>query len=648
MTVVPLLRLRQSPCLILLYLSLLLAGGEMVPPPSNEEILIDSIQINPGDPVGHQGSKYTDMRYLKSLGYTARSSSMEQSPALCLDYKNADRVPPGGAFAEDRNSLAWADAYSQGMDWMIEETGDAGLEMFFFTDMIVFPAALLRLYPEVVRVNTTTTIVWNNWTEYLLTTMFDEWFERFPGTQGIVVRTGETYTFDTPYHAGSSPIAGIGNVTEQQDVWVRFIDLLRNVVCVKYGRKVIFRTWFSILGVDYYSNVTARVQPHELLYFSVKHTTGDFFRQMAFNDMLGIGQHAQIVEVQIQREYEGKGAYPLYIFEHVVLGDESTGSSKSLSGLFPGGRNESSLVKGLWTWSRGGGWWGPYIHGAEFWIDLNLNLFVSWWQSNCTTTSANVDDIFQAACEKSLLGGPHPAGASYPLSTRLNTTESGRLDGACKSLHAAARIADRALLYGRYCLETGHGSYGACWIWTRDDRIGGLDELGSHLQYLRGNSTRMASSLWLKGQSLVLWEQAFSLYLADVAPTVAKANSRLDRQIRSSFLYARSYFCVIESGWRALIYGVLLENANFMNSRLFLHAAIFDYDACWSVFRASALATSEFPSLYKGVSWNFPFEGVQEGMDAAMDKLRLLPWTTDFPTDELLPFLGDPAHLVDE
>ena len=28
-------------------------------------------------------------------------------------------------------------------------------------------------------------------------------------------------------------------------------------------------------------------------------------------------------------------------------------------------------LKGLWTWTRGGGWWGPYLHGNEQWVDLH-------------------------------------------------------------------------------------------------------------------------------------------------------------------------------------------------------------------------------------------------------------------------------------
>ena len=34
---------------------------------------------------------------------------------------------------------------------------------------------------------------------------------------------------------------------------------------------------------------------------------------------------------------------------------------------------DSPLIRGLWTWSRGGGWWGPYIHGHELWYEMMTN-----------------------------------------------------------------------------------------------------------------------------------------------------------------------------------------------------------------------------------------------------------------------------------
>ena len=39
-------------------------------------------------------------------------------------------------------------------------------------------------------------------------------------------------------------------------------------------------------------------------------------------------------------------------------------------------------LRGLWTWTRGGGWWGPYIHGNEQWVDLHARVLAKWWISH--------------------------------------------------------------------------------------------------------------------------------------------------------------------------------------------------------------------------------------------------------------------------
>ena len=46
----------------------------------------------------------------------------------------------------------------------------------------------------------------------------------------------------------------------------------------------------------FYLNVTNAVQPHPRLVFSIKHTALDFWRRVALNPTLGIGQHRQVVE----------------------------------------------------------------------------------------------------------------------------------------------------------------------------------------------------------------------------------------------------------------------------------------------------------------------------------------------------------------
>ena len=60
---------------------------------------------------------------------------------------------------------------------------------------------------------------------------------------------------------------------------VALIQFLRAELCVKHSKVVVFRTWDTQFappyrfhgGADYYLNVTNQVEPHPLLYFSVKH-----------------------------------------------------------------------------------------------------------------------------------------------------------------------------------------------------------------------------------------------------------------------------------------------------------------------------------------------------------------------------------------
>ena len=70
------------------------------------------------------------------------------------------------------------------------------------------------------------------------------------------------------------------------------------------------------------------MEPHPNLCIVVKHCEGDFHRGNPFSQVLGIGRHPQLVEVQCQREYEGKGAYPNYIAHGVIEGFEEHHGAK--------------------------------------------------------------------------------------------------------------------------------------------------------------------------------------------------------------------------------------------------------------------------------------------------------------------------------
>jgi len=94
--------------------------------------------------------------------------------------------------------------------------------------------------------------------------------------------------------------------------------------------------------------------------------------------VLALGRHQQIVEVQCAREYEGKGAFPNYVAHAVIDGFEehqyrkNEGKISNLKELYATGK-----LAGIWTWSRGGGWEGPYPK-SELWCELNAWVMAQW------------------------------------------------------------------------------------------------------------------------------------------------------------------------------------------------------------------------------------------------------------------------------
>lgn len=361
-----------------------------------------------------------------------------------------------------------------------------------FVDMIVLPKNVIERFQHEI-LDGEGKIVWNDATRHIVRAMLNETVEIFGDLlDGVLVRTGETYVFDTPYHAGNSPVASCGkNESCQQGIWVDFITELRNTVCVGQSRRVFFRAWDSFGGWSgdpgYYLNVTSPVEPHKLLYFSVKHTAGDFFQFMAWNRQLAVGKHAQVVEVELQREYEGKGAYPNYIMQSLVNGSRQLPDGSDAEGLVD--ILAAPQIKGLWTWSRGGGWFGPYIHGREEWVDAHVYVLQCWWAANYGPAQAM---------------GPGGWGRQQQVMTEqqcwdqfVRTQWVPRLGLQAASdlpvVQAASDLLRQVALNGTESVTNGHycpeGSYSDCWTWTRDNRLGGLSRVQGHLEWLAGDDT---------------------------------------------------------------------------------------------------------------------------------------------------------------
>ncbi len=343
------------------------------------EIRLDMVHNNPGE--APFSTRYNDPRVLKALGYTGKVFELFQAAQFGVDWSavDPDVFPAGSA------ERAWVDAKATELDRLYDETKAAGLEVYCHTDMIVLPKRLVeRRHLEKTFGDTTVPE-----TQELLRSLVRQMFARFPQLDGLVVRIGETYLQGAPYHTGR-----FDNKKDPRNI-IPLINLLREEVCVKLHKKLLFRTWVSFdTDLATYGAVDAGVEPHPNLYFVVKHCEGDFHRGNPFSKVLGVGRHQQIVEVQCQREYEGKGAYPNYIAHGLIDGFEEHRNApiRSLRQLWA-----NPLVRGVFTWSRGGGWEGPYLRN-ELWCDLNVFVVARWARE----PNRSEEDIFAEFCRNVL------------------------------------------------------------------------------------------------------------------------------------------------------------------------------------------------------------------------------------------------------
>jgi len=336
-----------------------LAAAEMRP------LILDMVHHNPGGE--RYQTKFEHPAFVEQEGYNGKVYFLFDSPTLAVNWESVDRnILPVGS--PDRE---WVDAKAKEIDGLISGCKKSGLRTYAMSDMVLFPKRLVEKYSLAKTMGDPT----NAQTDKFLRLLVAQIFERFPDLDGLVVRIGETYLHDAPYHQGA-----IQNKTDAQKTIIPLVKLLRDEICVKRKKQLIFRTWYSFdTNMVTYQAVSDAVEPDPNLIFSVKHCEGDFHRGNAFSKIIGSGRHPQIIEVQCAREYEGKGAYPNYIANGVIDGFEehqlkpSEGRFNNI-GAFA---RQSPLYAGIWTWSRGGGWDGPYIKN-ELWCELNAWVIAQW------------------------------------------------------------------------------------------------------------------------------------------------------------------------------------------------------------------------------------------------------------------------------
>ena len=557
--------------------------------------VMDMVYNNLGHP--QRVSKFNDTRFLESLGYNGTTPHWYVQCGITYDSLEKGIVPEG---SDERE---WILANAKKLKKQIKEAKKADVELYPFTDFLVVPESVWEKYGKqmvadefVDKVDTENyrkPDIRKEMTQKILRIQIDEIFKTFPELNGLMLRFGETYFHDTPYHLGGSPARsqGKGGIEDH----IKMIKVLREEVCVKRNKKLFYRTWdfgnFFHVNPEVYLSITNNVEPHENLIFSVKHVAGDFWRTKKFNPTLSIGKHQQIVEVQCQREYEGKGAHPNYIANGVIEGFEEyeylmdSDKPNCLNEI-----KETPQFSGVYTWSRGGGWLGPYTKN-EFWCELNAYVVSKWVQNPVRSE----EEIFYDFAR--LKGIPEK---DLPKFRELNL------------LSAKAVLRGE---YSKYC-------EGYDLMWSRDQFINGASSLKGFFNRVLDKGL-VEKVLAEKKESVDMWKR-----MIDLAQQIETKDEALNEFLRTSTEYGRIKYEIIEKGWIVILFGHIGdETGEYDRERI--RTAIERYDELWEEWEALAENSPSCATIYEpngfAIRGHLDIYGNPEtGIDASVDEYRNL------------------------
>lgn len=562
------------------------------------EFVHDMIHNNPG--LAKYETQYNDPVFLKKRGYEGKVFDLFECAQYALDFHKLDEAHPERAsvFPEGDIQHRWivekANALKEEYLSMVQN----GINVYFMMDMIVLPNRIIEIYPEILNEEGIIDIQKPQTIE-IMKILFQEMFEKFPEIDGIYIRYGETYVgekYFIPYHSGNNPI-----LNPELSYHMFLIRFLQDEVCRKYQKKIFYRTWgFGAFQYDpeLYESISDMIETHPLFYFCIKHTQGDFHRTFPFNRCLNIGKHQQVVEVQAAREYEGKGAHPNYIAGGVINGFEEldwlmeSGQNKCLKDVC---LNEDSLVKGIWIWSRGGGWAGPYINGAndrdgkitvesgsELWADINAYVLAKW-----------AKDMFRSDKE-------------YVIQYSKEELSMGEEDA--ELFYEILALSEKAVLLGR-----GTGIPSLKWdvFWTRDQNIQ-FEKLMDNLKNAI-ESGCLGRLLEEKVQSVQIWKEIVSKAkrLSDEVP--------MKDYIVTTCEYGAYLYAIYETMYRG-------NAMALMGNMEAVAEAVREYDDLWVEWQELYQTRQGCPTLYEKENAYLDMGAYHsnKGFDSAMCDLRTM------------------------
>ncbi len=514
----------------------LLLGTDQEEDKTSAPLVLDMVHHNPGE-LPYQ-SAYNSPGYLKEAGYNGKVYFLFESPALAINWESLspDILPQG---SEER---AWVDAKAVQIRQMHQACKEQGMAIYAMSDLVLFPKRLIEKY----GIQESFGDPQDSLTISLLKVQIDEIFTQFPDLDGLVVRIGETYLHDAPFHEGS-----IKDKKNPEKTIIPLMKLLRDEICVKRNKKVIFRTWYAFdVDAETYQMVSDGVKPHDNLTISVKHCEGDFHRANPFSKVIGQGRHKQIIEVQCAREYEGKGAYPNYIAngviegfeEHARMPEEKINSLREFTERCP------DLYAGVWTWSRGGGWAGPYINN-EMWCDLNAWVMAQWAHDPAQSEEA----VFMRYAKEKL---------------QLSSADALKFRQLCL-LSAKAVVRGRNSTFRDMTPQ-----------WTRDMGI------GWPRPNVNSDPEKQQRNLKQKDEAIEIWKEIVAL---------AEQISWADNETRIQAISSSKYGLHLYEIYRSLVY---LAEAEANNDKGAMKIWIDNYDKAWESYTQLAITYPSLSTLY--------------------------------------------------
>ena len=560
--------------------------------------LMDMVFNNPGEKP--TVTKYKNPEFLKEKGYNGMVPHWNIQCALTYDTFENGIIPEGSKERE------WILNKQQQLKKKLAEAEKAGMPVYPFTDVLVLPKIILEKYKNELIKNKGKSSsgfdaihgklvpdINSPLTQKLIRIQINELFDTFPELDGLVIRFGETYLFDTPYHAGGNPVRSHGK--EGIEGHVKLIKILREEVCVKRNKKLFYRTWdfgnFFHTNPDVYLKITDQIEPHKNLFFSIKYTKGDFQRLTPFNPTLGIGKHRYIVEFQCQPEYYGKGSHAAYVFNGMLNGFEEfspimkPGQKQGIKDLL----NDPKFA-GLWTWSRGGGWKGPYITN-ELWCDVNALTAVAWAKNtNFTETEALKKAVFMIGVKQ----------------------ES--LDDFVKLVH----LSPKGVVRG-HCSLIDIPKAGFNVWWMRDQYMSDMTVLNHFFDYVIKNG-KTEDVIKEKQKAVEIWEQ-----IEELSGRIKMKDHKDMEYLRVSATYGKIKYKIIEKAFTVVMLGYLGDKTGAYDKKI-IQDAIKSYNKLWTEWKDLKKENPSCATLYEPNAFKMSINGVtgdiKNGLGTRIDKYR--------------------------